>query len=390
MEHEPTLRGSMLDQRLLRYRPLVDVDTGGGTVEAPLVFASRGVSPADYPPVRTSVFAAPDLGTIIANYADDYAGIDVRGKVVLLVRFYGVANDVRRVAGPAVDAAIDNALKRGAAAVLFVDPDLPRYVKIPTSSGTLVNPYLRLETQFPISEPAGRPVIVLSVNAANRLLAPSGIVLSDASGWLEWDGPETAVSRSRDLGVTARIDVPLGRQTAHVASVVGEAPVADARAPRIVVWSVRHENDAHHGADVLAALARQAVARGAPFVFVDFDPTIDANANARQIKDALADRAIKLMVILDGLDGSALRFTTPFGELVPAMDLYAERAGARHVATRATVSVDDWEWPGIGPYVDLRAVLVQSTAGSGDLRPDAAALLGYISGRLALGAEELR
>src|SRR5207237_6825602 len=99
-------------------RALVDADTGGGTVDAPLVFVSRGVSPSDYRPQQPSFFSAPDLGQVIAQYADDYADVDVRGKIVVLQRFMGVANNRFRVIGPDVGLAIQNALKRGAAAVL--------------------------------------------------------------------------------------------------------------------------------------------------------------------------------------------------------------------------------------------------------------------------------
>ena len=52
--------------------------------------------------------------------------------------------------------------------------------------------------------------------------------------------------------------------------------------------------------------------------------------------------------------------------------------------------IDDWKWPGSGAYADTRAVLVQGAGAAGDLRSDAAALLGYLAGRRALGAEELR
>src|SRR5207302_6891920 len=143
-------------------RPLLDEDTGGGIVDAPLVFVSRGVSPADYQPQRTSFFSAPDLGQVIATHADDYAMVDVRRKIVVLQRFMGVANARFRVTGPDVGLAIQNALKRGAAAVLFVDPSLPAYVNVAANARASVNPYLRLEQQFPIRDPVGPPVIVLS------------------------------------------------------------------------------------------------------------------------------------------------------------------------------------------------------------------------------------
>ena len=100
--------------------------------------------------------------------------------------------------------------------------------------------------------------------------------------------------------------------------------------------------------------------------------------------------ALVPLVVLDGLDGSALRFNSPFGDLIPAIGLYARRAGARSVITRFTTKIDGWAWPGSFAYPDTRAVLVQASGGTGDLRPDATALLGYLAGRYSLGTEELR
>jgi ABC-type dipeptide/oligopeptide/nickel transport system permease subunit len=126
-------------------RAFVDADTGGGRVEAPLVWVGRGLSPADYPPRATSVFAAPDFGTVVAGFADDYAGVDVRGKIAVFMRLMAASNGSRIAMGPDVESSILSAKKRGAAAVLFIDPDLPRYVNVPVSFFTPVNPYRRLE-----------------------------------------------------------------------------------------------------------------------------------------------------------------------------------------------------------------------------------------------------
>ena len=371
-------------------RPFVYVDTGGGRVDAPLVFAGRGLSPADYPPQRTSVFAAPDLGTLIAGFADDYAGIDVRGKVVLLVRFIGLNLGNRAIPGPSVDTSIANALKRGAAAVLFVDPDLSRYVSIATSATTPVNPYRRLEVSLPVTDPAGVPVVVLSPALADRMLAPIGLQVTPFTKLLVPGTDETTRSSSRDLGVRASVDVPLERASAHVRSVVGEVPGVPADAGRVVVWAVRRAAPTSASADVAVALAREMAARRAPFIFVDFDPKVDANVNASGVADRLKDRKISLIVVLDGLDGDALRFTTPYGDLIPAIDLYADKAGARHAVTRSTQSATNWAWPGIAPFIEQRAILVNGSGPAGNLRPDAAALVGYLAGRAALGAEELR
>lgn len=367
-------------------RPFVYSLTGGGHIDAPLVFASRGVSSADYPAIR-SLFGGPDLGTLISGFADDYADIDVRGRVVLLVRLMGVVAGSRSVQGPSVDTSIANAVKRGAAAVLFVDPDLARYVNTPISASIPVNPYRRLEAALPAVDTSGVPVVVLSPAAADRLLAPTGLTVSPLAKLLS-AGDDNTRSVSRELGIRARVDVPLERASAHVRSVVGEVGVP-AEVGRVLVWAVRHPVAPHPTADVDAALARELVAREAPFIFVDFDPAVDPNGNARAIADVLKDRRITLIVVLDGLDGSSLRFTTPYGDLIPAIDLYADQAGARHITTRSTQSTNDWTWPGIAPFITRKTILVNGTGGTGDVRSDAAALVAYLAGRLALGAEEL-
>jgi len=102
---------------------------GGGTVEAPLVFVGRGIVPSEHlpPPFRISfgrLTSAP-LAPLLQKYPDDYAGIDVRGKIVLVIRFIGVdAGVYGRAEGFTPGESIDDALKRGAAGVILVDPSL--------------------------------------------------------------------------------------------------------------------------------------------------------------------------------------------------------------------------------------------------------------------------
>jgi hypothetical protein len=106
---------------------LVRAGTGGGVVEAPLVFAARGIVPSEHPPApvyqpNRQYATDRSLGALIKEYPDDYAGIDVRGKVVLLVRFMGIATATFNYVTPPVEDAILSVLDRGAAAVIFVDP----------------------------------------------------------------------------------------------------------------------------------------------------------------------------------------------------------------------------------------------------------------------------
>lgn len=388
-------------------RSFVTAFSGGGSVEAPLVFAARGITPSDYPPtgptLRYPGAQGPSLGTLIKDYAGDYDAIDVRGKIVLLVRFMGITapspNADRRgyTVGHSVEDAIAKAIKRGAAAVIFVDPALPHYSDTnvgvsyrccgETDGIAGVSPYVQTERIFPPTGSSGVPVVLLSTPSAKSLFAPLGLDLTPFLSWDEYGSDRYRRSAARDLGINARVEVPLQRENASVTSLVGEVGDLPHDAGRILVWSVRRPGEAHPSGDVLVALARELRARGAPFIFVDFDPSVDPSANAKSIGDALGDRRISLVVVLDRLDGSVLRFTTPYGDLIPAFDFYAAKAGARYEPTRTTpgpAALAD-----IAPFIDVKTVLVTGGGGPGDLRPDAAALVGYLAGRLALGAEEV-
>jgi peptide/nickel transport system permease protein len=389
-----------LPDRGLYAQALLTADSGGGSVDAPLVFAARGISHEDYPPQPLSPFrttftsANQDFGSLIRDYADDWAGIDVRGKVVLLVRFVGVnpPGGVRAsnplIAGPAPEVSIANAIKRGAAAVLFVDPLMPFYEATYRGQGTLVDPYARLEQESPAQGTAGVPVLVLSPAAAQRLLA--GVDL-DVSSYLGADdaGAARTQSGARELGVRATVSVPLttqqGAKATSVAGMVSDVPATE---PRILVWTSRTQDARHPTTPVLANLARVLGSRHSPLVFVEFDPTGDRGANLAAMRETLAREPIALVLVIAELDGTALRFTTPYGDLIPAIDLYAQRAGARYEVTRGTALLSDLA--GIAPLIDRKTILIRGNGGDGDLRPDALALIGYLAGRQALGAEELR
>lgn len=368
-------------------RSLVYEETGGGRVEAPVVFVGHGISPADYPPRPTSIFSSGDLGAALVGFADAYANVDVRGKIVVLLRYRFVTGQ-RNALGPDAESSILGAKKRGAAAIIFVDPDLTRYPKTPTLA--IADPYARLEALAPVTQVNGTPVIVLSPSAADQILVPFGITPSKIADNVEATGEEARSSISRDLGAVGVVDVPLERVSAHIRSLVAEVPGFSPEQGRVVVWAVKREGAAHPVEPLLAGLARDLSARKASFVFVLFDPAVDPSTNARDIAAVLADRHLSLFLVLDALDGAALRFTTPFGDLIPALDRYSETSGAAFVPTRVTASQSTWTWPGAAPYIEDRAVLITGTGGAGDPRADAAALIGYLAGRRALGAEEMR
>ncbi len=385
-------------------RSFVTTGTGGGVVAASLVFAARGITPSDYPPpVTTSLYAGkiPDLGDTIKEYPDDYAGIDVRGKVVLLIRFMGVVSKLEsanvRVAanGIGVEESIATAIRHGAAAVVFVDPALPYYTDrvLPYTfgSGRLVggvSPYFRAEQDAPAASTNGVPVVVLSDKAAAPLASAYGIDLPALVGQDQADAWKHRPSVARDLGVTARVEVPLERKAATATTVLGEVADVPHAVGHVMVWAVRQPGDPHPSADALAAVARALAPRGSPFIFVDFDPSVDPKQSAQSVRDALGDRRVSLVVVMRNLNGDALRFTTPFGDLIPALDLYASQARARALVTQTTAPITSLD--GIAPFIDLKTVLIEGTGDSGgDLRGDAAAVVGYLAGRLALGAEEL-
>lgn len=393
-------------------RSLVSATTGGGgTSEAPLVFAGRGITPADYVPRQQPLlFRQPDAAQLIHEfgYADDYAAIDVRGKIVILVRFLGIES-VRPVDlsaprpgplngyafGPLPPFSIDKAIERGAAGVIFIDPALWLYNDLranefTTGTAGLVggqNPYLRAEREKPATTASGVPVVVLGAGPGRALLESFGIDIGPMLTYDKRGAGRYSVSPARDLGVTARVDVPVERRVASVTSYVGEVPGATADASRIVVWAPRTEDTERPASTVIAALARVLGDRRVPLVFVDFDPAIDSRENARHIRRVLGEREIGLVVVLDDLEGSRLRFRTAYGELIPAFDRYAEQTAAQYEVTRETALPSALD--GLAPFPLVRTIVVGSGGDAGDARGDAAAVIAYMAGRLALGAPEI-
>src|SRR6185503_11569043 len=160
----------------------------------------------------------------------------------------------------------------------------------------------------------------------------------------------------------------------------------------ILVWAVTPGThlSSRPALDALASTIRALGDRtGEEVAFVVFDRTADAPGNARQVAERLGRTNWDLIVVLDDLEGERLRFDTNSSDLIPAFDEYAERSGARAQVTRGSAG-DDFTWPGIQAFPKSRSVLVLGTGASGDLRADAAALLGYIAGRDAADAPELR
>jgi peptide/nickel transport system permease protein len=351
---------------------------GGGRVTAPLVFAARGIVPAELP--RRPFYRpprGPDLAELVKDYPNDYADLEVRGKVVLLVRFLGVdAGAAGYAIGPAPDIVIERAIERGAAAVLFVDPELSSYT-------STANPYLVVERSSPPTRTTGVPVVVLDEAAAERLVRPLGLDLSSLLGY----DPIGAVwhrSLSRDVDAPVDVDVPVSERTLAVTSVVARVPGIDASTGHIVLWAARgSEANAidQPRSDVIAAVARLAASRHAPFVFVD----ADRRADPKIIRGAFDDARVALVLVLEQLRGDVLTFESANGDLIPALDFYAQKVGARYEVTRQTASIARMA----APLPFTKTVAMGATGGTGDARSDVVAVVGYLAGRHALRAPEL-
>jgi len=386
--------------------PVLYFASGGAVLDAPIVFAGWGLSASDHPETAPVVgqFPPPNLGAIVKSWADDYRAVDVRGKVAVTLRMPSIQSAGARgpTQGQDFETTVTNALKRGAVAVLYIDPTLPT-LPVTTFVGSRINPYRRLGETIPIQRPEGAPVIVLSLRAAERLLGPFGV--SPTAIWngmgtsnspslgpkvIQSDDPISRTSLARDLGTRAHVELPIARVNATPKSLVGVTPGVPSR---VLIWAVMPatRGSSRPATDSLAAFVRSLASRtGAGIAVVAFDRTADTLGNARAVAEVLGRTQWDTIVVLDDLDGERLRFDTIYGDLIPMFDEYASRSGARAAITRGISRSDSWSWPGMEAFPKSRATIVRATGESGDVRRDVAALLGYLAGRDALGAPELR
>jgi peptide/nickel transport system permease protein len=363
--------------------------SGGGMVDAPLVFAGWGISPKDFPPVEQSLLPRPDFGKAIENWADDYAAVDVRGKAVLLLKLESVQSARFPIPLPDVATVIGNVLRRGAAAVLYVDPMKGRYAAAP-GFGRQVDPYKRLSQVQPIENRVGPPVLVLSPAVAERLLAPAGL-----SANAIYREPGRSVSLATDLPSRAQIEVPVDLATVTSRSVVAERPGPEANGRRLLVWAVSPDlvDGSSAAIDAAAAFARALPnSGGVALTIVAFDPSGDTAKNASAVRAALGDGDPDLLLVVSSLRGDRLQFLTATPEFVPVPDGYAERAQIPYQPTLTLTGEFDWTWPGVraypaAPTMWLRGAGTQSD--ERDLRSDAAAFLSYAFARYELHAPEI-
>lgn len=387
--------------------PVLYFASGGAVLDAPIVYASWGLSPSDHPETSPTVgqFPPPNLGAVVKGWADDHRAVDVRGKVAVILRMPAIQSGSRGITpGQDFETSVTNTLKRGAVAVLYIDPFLPT-LPLTTFSGSRINPYRRLGETVPLERPDGPPVIVLSLRAAERLLGPLGVsptAIWDSMGAnttnsptfgqkiVESDDPMSQKSLARDLDTRAHVDLQVARVNATPRSLVGVTPGGPSR---VLIWAVMPatRGSSRPATDALAAFVRSLAGRtGAGVAIVAFDRTADVLGNARAVAELLGRTRWDTIVVLDDLDGERLRFDTIYGDLIPMFDEYASRSGARAAITRSVSNPEEWTWPGMEAFPKSRATIVRATGDSGNVRADVAALLGYLAGRDALGAPELR
>ena len=362
--------------------------SSGGVVDAPLVFAGWGLSPADFPPQHLS-FAAPDFGTAISTWEDDYQKVDVRGKVAVILRMTQLRQGSRFVTAPGPDKLIEKAIQHGAAAIIVIDN-----FRVTSVSGSSLNTYKRISAEDPISSAVGTPTFVLTPEVADGLLAPVGLRATDILRSVNRDlsrDHTNGVSIATALPESAHVEVPVARVTETAHSLVALSPArADGR--RLVLWAVAPSTiDGSRGAaDSLAAVLRGLRGRVlAGIAFVFFDPHGDVDLNAREIASALGEK-IDLIMMLDSLAGQRLRSMTIYDDLFLPVDHYADEAGAPHTRTVAEIEPD---WPtGMSALGRFRYVLVRGAGPAGDdadLRPDAAALIAFAIARYTAESPEL-
>jgi len=192
------------------------------------------------------VFAG--YGISWAPHYDDYAGIDVKGKIVLVLRHMPAENKMFDAKAGLVEKAL-TAKSHGAAAMLLVN-DLGNH----KDDG---DPFVRFDS---VSGPEhlGIPVMQVTRAVADRLL---GKPLAEAEAEVDKD----MEPHSRELGVTIAGQADVVRTTRELENVIGELPGSDrALKDQVIVIGAHYDHlgfgdnhslapdklgQIHHGAD---------------------------------------------------------------------------------------------------------------------------------------------
>ena len=393
----PSGRRTYTEGAAADFTPLLIGSAGGGVVDAPVVFVGWGISPADFPPQRRSAFSTGDFGTAVSTWDDDFAKVDVRGKVALIFRLPNIRTGRNFIPAPTADTVMQSALKRGAAAILWVDAS-----RTLTLDRGQPDPYRRLVLDDPIQKADGVPIFLITTATADRLLESAATSATDIlRAQLQGDVAMTSGrSLARELPDRAHLELPIAPVSTSSHSLVALTP-APAGAHRLIIWAVApsRATGSRSAAEALIALVRALAGRPTPpLAFVIFDPRGDPFANAKAVRAALGSTVIDDVFAIESLGGTRLRFSTTYGDLVPAIDVYAERVGAAFVRTANGLPLDTpatgdlMNAAGLSVFTDEHWVLISGqgpVTDADDLRDDAAAVLAYVVARYADRAPEL-
>lgn len=195
--------------------------SSNGTFDAPVVFAGYGVR-------------AEPLGY------DDFAGVDVAGKVVLAMRFEPQEdNDDSVFEGRRATHYSDlrrkalSARELGAAALIIVTP---------AREDGEPDPLLPMRERGPVSR-AGLPVLHITRELANAWLAKAGTSLEAERAAIDAE----LQPRSKLLDVRVRGEVTVDATTASVRNIVGVLPGAGSLADEVVVVGAHYDHLGHGG-----------------------------------------------------------------------------------------------------------------------------------------------
>jgi len=194
--------------------------------------------PDDYEPLAFSSSGSASGGIVFAGYGikaadlayDDYAGLDVKGKVVLVLRFAPDGDDPASRFAPYMPLRrkAAEAREQGAAALLVATG--------PVGSGEPVPVKISFDASF---ADAGLPVFGISTAVAESLFAGQGFTLAE----LQQRVNERKEPASRPLAVSATLTADLVQERTRADNVVALLPGSDpARRDEVVVVGAHYDH----------------------------------------------------------------------------------------------------------------------------------------------------
>jgi len=201
----------------------------------PLAFSSSGSAAGEV------VFVGYGIRAKDLNY-DDYAGADVKGKVVLVLRFSPDGDDPASTFQPymALRRKATEARDAGAAALLVATGPLGAAEATPVK--------ISFDATFADS---GLPVLGISTTLAESLFAGHGFTLAELQQRIK----ERREPASRPLGVQAELTADVVQQRADAANVLALLPGSDPQRAREVVIVGAHYDHLGYGGEGSGSLA---------------------------------------------------------------------------------------------------------------------------------------